>query len=60
MGDSLQAQEPPQPLFGIPVARALISGPEGSPEQAGEHLERWAVPGQGGARALRQCCATVA
>ena len=31
---------PPQPLFGSHAARALLLGPEGSPEQAGGLLER--------------------
>ena len=33
----------PQPLSGIQAARALLSGPEGSPEQAGKPLEQWAA-----------------
>lgn len=32
VSDCLLAPEMSQPLFGIPVARVLISGPEGSPE----------------------------
>ena len=31
---------PPQPAFGSRAARALLSGPEGSPEQAGGLLAR--------------------
>ena len=31
----------PQPLFGSQAARALLLGPQGSPEQAGGLLEWW-------------------
>eukprot|EP00964_Phaeocystis_antarctica_P146115 scaffold112313_cov45-Phaeocystis_antarctica.AAC.3 len=63
---------PPQPLYGIPAARALVSGPEDSPEQAGGLAERqggpWAAASNGtlwprrstsrsGARAGRPFCA---
>ena len=30
-----------QPIYGAQAVKAPVSGPVGSPEQAGGHLERW-------------------